>query len=147
MLAEFKVAFIFAAKFVISRLQLVVSRYLVKTHISPKEISFWHWFSPSFLKHLTVSQVLALLGIASFTLLTFPLGVWMGSFGAQLSFPLTGAFSTALGMIMIPVEMWLFHRSVGEIAFNTTTLIGLVLVEVASVIAVVGWIVIYRGCT
>lgn len=123
-----------------------VSRYLIKNFISGGgELHFLKWFSWTFLKSLDAKALLSLAGIASLTLISFPLGVWMGSFNTSVSFPITNLLNTAIGMFMIPFNIWTLSKTVNEMNFNSTVLTGVLIVEVASVIAVYGWYVIYTG--
>jgi len=139
------VLLILAIRQVESIFQQNVTRYLIKTHISPKELPMWKWFSINFIKTLRLPQILSLMAIASFTLFTFPLGIWLQSFRAGTFLPLGYLFGAVVSLFAIPLSLWSLHKTVGEITFNHQTIVGLVIVELATLILVVGWWLIYVG--
>lgn len=140
-----RIIILLAIRQVVTIIQQNASRYLIKYHISPSELPMWKWFSVAFIKNLKLPQILSLLGIASFTLITFPLGVWIGSFTAGMFLPLSYIFGGIIGLFLIPFNLWTLHKTVEEITFNQQTIFGLVLVEIATIIAIIGWYLIYIG--
>jgi len=126
-------------------IQTNVTRYLIKNNISSSEISLWKWFSLEFIKALGLKQLLSLLAIASFTLITFPLGIWVSSFSAGLFVPITSIISGIIGLVMFPVNLYSLSRTVHEITFNHQTIMGIIIVEIGSVIGIIGFCFIYLG--
>ncbi|MCK4387119.1 MAG: hypothetical protein KAV41_03520 [Candidatus Pacebacteria bacterium] len=146
LLGDLLVLILLAVRQLVTIIQQNVSRYLIKYHISPEgELPMWKWFSIAFIKSLKMPQILSLLAIAGFTIITFPLGVWLNSFSAGVFYPLSGVFGGIIGLFLIPFNLWTLHKTVGEITFNEQTIFGLVLLEIATVIAIVGWYLIYVG--
>lgn len=133
------------AKYVENIVHTVVTRYLIKNYISAEEVPFWKWFSPKFLLSLQLPQILSLLIIAGFTLVTFPLGVWQSSFSAAAFFPLTNIFYATITLFLLPFQLWGFNKTVGEFTFNQQTVLGLAIVEVAVALSIVGWWFIYQA--
>jgi hypothetical protein len=127
-------------------IQDIVSRYLVKYHITQGvELPLWKLLSWDFIKHLTLGQVLSILGIASFTLVTFPLGVWLASFSSASYIPVFGMFTGAINIFLIPLHVYGMNQAVKEINFNSKTTQGLLIIEVANVLMIVGWWFFWRG--
>jgi len=144
-LSEIKLLLIFVVRFVEGYFHTAITRYIIKTLISVKEIPMWNWFRWSFISGLGWKGFAGLAVIGSFTLITFPLGMWISSFDAGLFYPLSNLYSTIMGMFLIPLNIWTFNKTVHEIPFNRATIMGIVVLEVSSLITIVGWYLIYAG--
>lgn len=122
------------------------SRWIIKYHLSDGlELPIWKLLSWQFIRNLTLRQIASIAALASFTLFTFPMGVWIASFSAAVYFPLQCMFLVALSIITTPLQLWGFKQTVKEIVFNQTTINGLILIEISYVVCVVGWWFIYQG--
>lgn len=123
-----------------------VVRYIIKNVLSnAQELPMWKLLSWTYIKNLTIQQFLGLTVIASFTLITFPLGVWINSFPANKYYPLSGIFGHAISLVMIPLNLITYNKLVNEMKFTNTTFLGLVVIEIAMVIGMLGWYLIYKG--
>lgn len=125
--------------------QTNVTRYLIKNNISADEIPFWKWFSWEFIKQLGLKGFVSILVIAGFTLITFPMGIWIGSFSVGVSIPVMCIVGGIIGLVVTPLKFYTLSRTVHEITFNHYTILGLVIVEISSVIGIIGFYFIYLG--
>ncbi|MDH5634191.1 MAG: hypothetical protein OEY30_00020 [Candidatus Bathyarchaeota archaeon] len=142
---EIVLAFLTLLREAVAVIRTNVTRYLIKNNISPFEIPFWKWFTWEFIKTLGLKQLLSLLAIASFTFITFPLGIWISSFSAGSFVPITSIITGIIGMVMFPVNLYSLSKTVHEITFNHQTIMGIVIVEIGTVIGIVGFYFIYLG--
>jgi len=130
---------------IVEVIRTTVTRYLIKTYISPSEIPMTRWFSTEFIKRIGLKGLSSLGVIASFTLVTFPLGIWISSFSAGMFLPLASIITGLIGMVTVPLKFYTMSKVVHEITFNRLTLLGLGLVEVGTIIGIVGFYLIYLG--
>ena len=123
----------------------VYVRYIIKNLFPNRELNFGVWFSLSFWKNLNPLQFISLVGLAGFTLVSFPLGMWLSSFSAGMFYPLSQIVMTVVGMLLIPFNLWMLQQTVQEITFNNSTLVGILLIEISGFSAIAGWYMIYSG--
>lgn len=122
------------------------ARWIVKNLLSDAtELPIWKLLSWTYIRNLTLSQVAGLVALGSFTIVTFPLGIWISSFEAGKYYPISAVFSHLIAIVMIPLNLVVFNKLVDEMKFTQTTLIGLVIIEFAMVLGAVGWFLIYKG--
>jgi hypothetical protein len=146
MLAELRLLILLIARQIEQMIQDIISRYLVKYHITQGlELPLWKLLSWDFIRNMTLKQILSILGIASFTVITFPLGVWLASFSSAMYIPIFGMFTAAINMLLIPVHLWGMNKAVKEISFSSTFMLGLLIIEIASVGMIAGWWFIWRA--
>lgn len=132
-------------QYLLSYVKINSTRWIIKTIFSNQEISMFEWFTMEFIKSLTVTRILGLIAIASFTLITFPLGVWIGSFKLGLSRPMVYMITLGVGVFTQPLNFWIQSRALNEFIFNNQTLLGLCFLEVGYAVTVLGWYYIYLG--
>lgn len=140
-----KTAFISFLQQLQSLFHMVYVRYIIKHLFPNKELGFNVWFNIGFWRNLSVLQFLSIVGLASFTLASFPLGMWLSSFSAGIFYPVSQMVSTVFGMTLIPFNLWMLHKTVGEITFNPSTNFGILLIELSGIISIFGWYMIYQG--
>jgi len=145
MLSAVKVILISLAKQAEGVTHSTLTRYILKNFFSENELPMWQWFNISFWLSLHLTQIVSLLLIASLTLVTFPLGIWLASFNQGMALPVINIYGTVANMVLIPFNLWALHKTVGEIDFNQTTMTGLALIELSGCIALLGWWFIYQG--
>lgn len=146
MLNEVKILLLLIAQRLERVLQSTVSRYIIRNHLSDfKELPIWKLLSWSYVKSLTLSKLFGLGVIASFTLVSFPLGVWIGSFAINKYLPLSNAMAYSIEIFTVPLMLFVFNKFLSEMELNRSVLIGLGLVEVGYFVVAVGWFMIYRG--
>jgi len=122
------------------------SRYITREVLSGmKELPIWKLLSWTYIQNMTVQQIAGLGVIASFTLITFPVGVWLASFQIGKYYTLSASFSHIISMITIPLGLMFFNKTLGEMNFTRDTILGIVILEVAMILGAVGWYMIYRG--
>jgi hypothetical protein len=94
---------------------------------------------------LSWQQVLGLIIIASFTLITFPLGIWIGSFKLGISIAVSSMIAYAASFVTFPLNTFIMNKFVGEFVYNNTTYLGILLLEGTQVMGVLGWFLVYQG--
>jgi len=142
---ELKVFALVAVRYLFNIFQVNATRYLVRVQFSSGEIPMMSWFQLETLRAMSFSQFLSLAAIASFTLVSFPLGIWISSFGAGMSYGLNNILITAIGMFTFPLQLWTLQQTVGEVIFNSQTKTGIAVLEVSSLIGVYGWWLVFSG--
>lgn len=94
---------------------------------------------------ITPQQMLGLGIIASFTLITFPLGIWMGSFKMGDSFAITNMVGAILNLVTFPATLYAMSTVLEELEMNQKTWIGVGLIVVSKIIIIVGCWFMYKG--
>jgi hypothetical protein len=119
------------------------TRYIIREWFSRGELTALQFLSniPSF----TPRQLLGLGLIASFTALTFPLGVWLGSFSMDKSYPITNIITAILNLVTFPITLYSMSRILNELEFNPKVYSGISLIVVSKLIFIVGCWLMYRG--
>lgn len=146
MILELKLLLLLTARKLEEVIHSVVSRYIVKHILSDmKELPMWKMLSWTYIRNLTLTQLAGLAVIASFTIITFPLGVWISSFSANKYYPLSAVFSHLIAIVLIPLNLFAFNKVVNEMKFTQTTFLGLLIIEVAMILGAIGWFLIYKG--
>lgn len=125
--------------------KLNVTRWIIKAAFTGGELPLDTWFSWAFLTSLTWQQILGLLGIASMTLITFPLGVWLGSFKLGVSYPVQSIVKVFVTSAMFPLNIFVMHSLLQEFVINRMAVIGIGLVEAGSVLRAIAWWIIIQS--
>ena len=120
-------------------------RWVIRTHFTTGELTIWRMFSFDFLSTLTLTQVLWLGGLALFTFITFPLGVWLSSFNIGKSYTVMNMISGTINLATFPVAIYTMSTVLGELNLNRTTWAGISLVAAPKVIIVIGCWLMYQG--
>ncbi len=103
------------------------------------------WFTLSFLSSLDLAKIISLIIIAGFTLLTFPIGIWIGSFGIGLSWSLSCIVNTVADIFITPLNIFVMKALVDEFQINSISISGIGLLEASKIVAIFGFYLIYRG--
>jgi len=122
-----------------------ITRWIIKNVLTSGELPIGQWYSVDFIKALNVSRVAGLAVIASFTLVSFPLGMWIASFKMDQSYPITRIISAAMSFITFPINFYLMSKTLKEMPINRTTLTGAFLVLFAQAIMVLAGWNLYQG--
>jgi len=138
--------FLLIVQVVISMTNTVYTRWVIKNVISPGgQLPMTQWFSWNFIGHLSSYQFLGILGIFSFSIVTFPLGIWIMSYSAGMFIPMQAIIGGIMGIVTVPLDLYLISKTVGEITFNRTTMIGLGILETCQIVGIFAWCLIYFG--
>jgi hypothetical protein len=138
----------------ITRLKPLYDRFIVRDHLISGAIKKFApngnlpmtvWFNLEFWKSLTFSQFVGLLSLASFKVVTFPLGVWIGSFSLVQTYPLANLLGNVFALFTHPIFLFLAWKGLGEFVVNSKTMLGFGVVMVSLVTSAVGWYLIYVG--
>ena len=119
------------------------TRYIIREWFKKGELTAFEFAFKVF--HITPQQILGLLLIASFTLLTFPLGIWMGSFKMGDSYSITNMVGSILNLVTFPVTLYTMSRVMGELEFNSKTWLGVGLIVVSKLLIILGCWFMYKG--
>jgi hypothetical protein len=122
-----------------------VKRYIIREWFSSGEFGFRKWFDPNFILNLSARQIIGLGLIASFTILLFPLGIWLGSFKMGTSYPLTNMIGAVVNLMTFPLALYSMSRVLNEIKFNAKTNLGIGLIVLSKLIIIAGCWLMYRG--
>jgi len=71
-----KLTLLIVAQQLIAIFKTNITRWLIKTFFTTGELPLAKWYTIEFIQTLNLSRILSLGVIASFTLVTFPLGLW-----------------------------------------------------------------------
>lgn len=130
----------------LARLKPIYDRYIIRDVLSKgKELPAGRWFDIKFWESLSLSQLLAVGSLAAFKLVTFPLGVWIGSFSLVLTYPITHLIGNISAIIFHPIMLFIANKGLDEFVINTKTVIGLTIVMASLVLGAIGWYLIYVG--
>jgi len=130
---------------VVSMTKNNVTRWIVKNKFTRGELNLKEWYKPSFLIDLGLSRVLWIGVIASFTAITFPIGMQISSYKLSNSFPLMRIMTGVVSLVIIPVGFFTAHYGLGEMPLNSQTLVGLAICEASYLISMYGGWLIYQG--
>jgi hypothetical protein len=82
--------------------------------------------------------------IASFTVVTFPLGIWLSSFNMGESYPIMNIVTASINLVTFPITLSIM-RNIDNFQFNSKTLTGIALIVLSKLIIIVGLYVMYLG--
>ena len=122
-----------------------ITRYLIKTFFTDGRLPMARWYTMEFINALNFQRVASLSIIAAFTLVTFPLGIWIASYGLNQSFPIIRIISGSVLMLSFPVNFYTMSKVLNEMPINQNTILGAVIMEVSYAILVLGSWVMYQG--
>ena len=140
-----KLSVLVLAQQIISILKHNSQRFIIREWFTHSELPFLQWFKPEFLLHLTGRQVFGLGVIAAFTLVTFPLGIWMGSFNIGKSYAVTNMVGTIVSLATFPVTLYTMAVILEELKLNQTTWWGIGLIAVGQFVILGGCWLLYTG--
>jgi hypothetical protein len=134
-------------RYAVDTIKNIVDRWLIKNVLSENgtKIPMLKWFNWEYLTSRTLMQYLSLAFIASFTLVTFPLGIWIQSFEAWKYWHTQGIIVNILSIIFTPLTALGFWGTVHELKLTQTTIFGLAIVEFGFALCVVGWYFVGQG--
>lgn len=121
------------------------TRYIIREWFTKGELQFWKWFNPNFLFNLSFKQIFGLAVIASFTLITFPLGIWLGSFSLAKSYPIINMVGAILNLTTFPITLYLMNNVLNEFEYNGKTALGIALIILSKLIIILGCWLMYKG--
>ncbi len=130
---------------IIATFKLNVTRWIIKNLFSRGEIPLGKWYSLEFLLSLNIPKILGLIIIASFTLITFPLGVWIASFKLGYSFPIMNMLGFAIQFITFPINIFIMNTILVEMAINNKTVFGIIIIEISKILGIIGCWLLYIG--
>lgn len=119
------------------------TRYIIREWFKKGELTAFEFAFKIF--NVTPQQVLGLGIIASFTLITFPLGIWMGSFKMGDSYSITNMVGSILNLVTFPVTLYTMSRVMGELEMNNKTWLGITLIVISKLIIILGCWFMYKG--
>ena len=136
---------LFFAQQLIAVFKQNLTRYLIKTHFSENTIPLGKWYTIEFIQSLTFSRLLSLGIIAAFTLVTFPLGIWIASFSMADSFPMIRVIRGCLLLVTFPLNFYTMSKVLNEMPINRNTLLGGAVMWVSYALLAVGSYIMYQG--
>ena len=145
MTPEQKLILIGLAQMLIGIIKSTSTRWIVRTLFTGGELPAAKWYTVEFISALNASRVGGLLLIASFTILTFPLGMWKGSFNIGFSYSFGRLYLSALSLIMFPVQIYIMKYQLNEFVLNKTTITGIVGHMVAYLLMILSAWFMYQG--
>jgi hypothetical protein len=119
------------------------TRYIIREWFRRGELTAFQFAFEVF--NLTPKKVLGLGIIASFTLVTFPLGIWLASFKMGHSYPILGIVGASLNLVTFPFTLYTMSRVLGELEFNSKVWTGIGLIVLSKLIIILGLWFMYRG--
>jgi len=140
-----KLSLIVLAQQLVSVLKHNSQRWIIREWFTRGELPFLQWFKPSFLLSLSPLQFLGLGVIAAFTFVTFPLGIWMGSFKAGQSYAVMNIVGDIMALLTFPVTLYTMSRVLGELQMNATTWRGVALIAVGLLVHLGGCYLLHLG--
>lgn len=117
-------------------------RYIIREWFSSGELNILK-FGTLILK-INPQQILGLGIIASFTILSFPLGVWMGSFKMGEAYAIRNLVGSLVNLITLPFTLWTM-KNLNEFVFNNETKTGLGIIVIAKILIIIGTALLYLG--
>ena len=94
---------------------------------------------------MNMSRIFGLVAIASFTLITFPLGIWIASYKLNQSYPIIRIITGSVLMVSFPFNLYIMSQKIQEMPLNRDTLIGAGIIELSYLILVIGSWYMYKG--
>jgi hypothetical protein len=137
--------------FIILIQQLIVifksnsTRYIIREWFTRKEIPFYRWYSLTFLKNIGIQQILGLGIIASFTVITFPIGIWLSSFEVGKSYPVVNMIGGIIQLITFPITINIMVNILQEMELNYRTKIGIIIIVLSKLLVILGCYYLYIG--
>ncbi len=122
-----------------------ITRWIIKTFFTTGELPIGKWYTWEFINTLNMSRVFGLVAIASFTLITFPLGIWIASYKLNQSYPIIRIITGSVLMVSFPFNLYIMSQKIQEMPLNQDTLIGAGIIELSYLILVVGSWYMYKG--
>jgi len=141
----YKLVGLFIIQTFITTFKTNITRFIIRNYFSKGEIPITKWFTLSFILSLNVSKVLGLIIIASFTLITFPLGIWIASFSVGKSYPVLRFMGGIVNLISLPLNIYMMNKVLNELPINKITVTGFILHEVAFIILLISAYFMYKG--
>lgn len=121
-----KLALITFFQLLISVFKNSSTRLLMRRYLSSTELPMSQWYKLDFWLHLKPMGFFAITAIASFTAITFPLGMWESSFEVSKSYPIRKLIVSMLNLVIFPINFFVMKNGLGEMAWNTDVKIGFV---------------------
>ncbi len=140
-----RIGLIVLAQQLVSVFKQNYQRWVIRTHFTSGELSIMKMFSVEFLSSLSWTQIFWLGGLALFTLVTFPLGVWLSSFNMGSSYAGMNMIGAAINLVTFPVAIYTMSTVLGEMQLNRTTWFGISLVVLSKLIIIIGCWFMYQG--
>jgi len=140
-----KLTLLIVAQQLIAIFKTNITRWLIKTFFTTGELPLAKWYTIEFIQALNLSRILSLGVIASFTLITFPLGLWVSSFNIGKSYPISRIIGTTTFMITFPVNLYLMAYKLRELPINPQTILGAIIIELAYAAATIGAYMMHIG--
>ena len=122
-----------------------ITRYLIKTFFTADRLPMGKWYTMEFINALNFQRVASLGIIAAFTLVTFPLGIWIASYRLNQSFPIIRIISGSVLLLSFPINFYTMSKVLNEMPINRNTLLGGIIMECSYLLLVIGSWVMYRG--
>jgi len=141
-----KILALMGARALIGQIKNIVTRWVVKYKFTRGELPVGTWYSPKFLIELGIERLFWLGVIASFTAVTFPIGMQLSSYKLDDAFPLTRIMTGVISLVVIPIGFWTAHSVIGEMPINRMTLTGLGVCMVSYLLLIAGgWLMLKGG--
>lgn len=140
--AVWRMSLIILAVQVVAIFKSSTVRYIIREWFSSGELNILK-FGDLVLK-ITPQQIMGLGIIASFTIISFPLGVWMGSFKMGEAYAIRNLVGSLVNLITLPFTLWTM-RNLNEFAFNNETKAGLGIIVLAKILIIIGTALLYLG--
>ncbi len=118
------------------------SRYIIREWFSSGELNILKFGDLVF--KITPQQILGLGIIASFTIISFPLGVWMGSFKMGEAYAIRNLVGSLANLLTFPFTLWTM-KNLNEFVFNNETRAGIGIIVVAKILIIIGTGLLYIG--
>lgn len=122
-----------------------ITRWLIKTFFTKGELVLNEWFTWSFISSLDFSRIGSLILIASFTLITFPLGIWISSYSVGHSYPIIRMIGIGTYIVTFPISIYIMVYRLQEMVINTKTQQGIIITILSYSFALFGAWLMYLG--
>ena len=141
----FKVIILQVVQKIINNTKGFITRWVVRDKITNKELPFYKWFNPSFLLEHGVGNAFWFLFIASFTALTFPIGLQISSYNLSKSFPSLRIINGLISLVVMPYGFYVASKVLNELPINKYTVGGLILCEISYMLIMIGGYLMTMG--
>jgi len=122
-----------------------VTRWIVRELFTAGELPMAKWYTWEFLASLNKARVIGLLIIASFTLVTFPLGIWQSSFKIGWGYSMNRLVNSCFNLFLFPVNIYLMAVTLDEFQINNMTKLGIIGQTLGTVIMIISAYLMYQG--
>jgi len=139
-----KIGAIVLAQHLLAIVKRNYTRWVIR-QITPGELPAWRFFNPEFLLGLNWTQVFMLCSIAVFTIATFPLGIWLGSFKIGVSYSVFNMLTGIITLCSFPITLYIMSRVLEEFRFNNLTWLGIGAVTLGKIVIILGCYFMYLG--